>query len=437
MKTKVLAVAIGLALVSCGCSLLEEDATPTVMVAPTFTPADGEGPTPGLAHVESIEILILESFPVQIRVVATGNHPDGCTTIDDVSDSQDGNTFLVTITTVRPGSEACTEALVPFEETISLDVYGLSAGVYTVDVNGITDTFELTVDNVAQPQEGSIGGTVWHDLCASPWGPAPPTPPEGCVELPGGGYQANGVFEAGEPGIAGVVVNLGAGACPSTGAATTTTAANGTYSFTGLAAGTYCVSVDALDPTNETILIPGGWTSPAGDGTVSVAVTVAAGEDRVGVDFGWDYQFLPAPQEGSIGGTVWHDLCAPPWGDPPPTPPEGCVVLPDGGYLANGVLEAGEPGLAGVVVTLGAGACPSTGVATTTTAANGTYSFTGLAAGTYCVSVDALDATNVTILIPGTWTNPPAEVIAGVTVNLAAGEDNLGVNFGWDFQSAP
>jgi len=28
-------------------------------------------------------------------------------------------------------------------------------------------------------------------------------------------------------------------------------------------------------------------------------------------------------------------------------------------------------------------------------------------------------------------------VIAGVTVNLAAGEDNLGVNFGWDFQFAP
>jgi len=32
---------------------------------------------------------------------------------------------------------------VPFQEVISLDVYGLKAGVYNVDVNGIKGTFEL------------------------------------------------------------------------------------------------------------------------------------------------------------------------------------------------------------------------------------------------------------------------------------------------------
>jgi hypothetical protein len=59
----------------------------------------------------------------------------------------------VTITTVRPADQACTEALVPFEEVISLDVRGLDAGTYAVDVNGVRDTFELAMDN-RLPDEG-------------------------------------------------------------------------------------------------------------------------------------------------------------------------------------------------------------------------------------------------------------------------------------------
>ena len=39
---------------------------------------------------------------------------------------------------------------VPFEDTIPLDVYDLPAGAYTVDVNGVTNTFTLDVDNVLE-----------------------------------------------------------------------------------------------------------------------------------------------------------------------------------------------------------------------------------------------------------------------------------------------
>jgi inhibitor of cysteine peptidase len=52
----------------------------------------------GTAVVESIEILVLESFPVQIHVVARGYLPDGCTEIDRVEEKRDGNIFTVTIT---------------------------------------------------------------------------------------------------------------------------------------------------------------------------------------------------------------------------------------------------------------------------------------------------------------------------------------------------
>jgi len=104
----------------------------------------------GKASVESIEVFILESFPVQVRVRVKGNLPDGCTKIDQINKGSnlEDYTLWVEITTIRPKDRACTEALVPFEETVSLDVYGLPAGTYTVDVNGVTDTFTLSVDNV-------------------------------------------------------------------------------------------------------------------------------------------------------------------------------------------------------------------------------------------------------------------------------------------------
>ena len=41
-------------------------------------------PTISLAPVEEIEIVILESFPVQVHVIARGNLPDPCTEISEV-----------------------------------------------------------------------------------------------------------------------------------------------------------------------------------------------------------------------------------------------------------------------------------------------------------------------------------------------------------------
>jgi inhibitor of cysteine peptidase len=110
--------------------------------------APGEYET-GTANVEQVDIMILESFPVQVRVAASGSLPDGCTEINEVNVTQAGQTFDVTITTRRPVDQECTQALVPFEESFPLDVEGLEAGTYTVDVNGVTGTFDLAVDNVS------------------------------------------------------------------------------------------------------------------------------------------------------------------------------------------------------------------------------------------------------------------------------------------------
>ena len=102
------------------------------------------------ANVDRIEILMLESFPVQVHVRATGYLPDGCTKISDISQSREEDTFTVVIMTSRPADAICTQALVLFDEVIPLDVLGLPAGNYIVNVNGVTATFTLTVDNLAR-----------------------------------------------------------------------------------------------------------------------------------------------------------------------------------------------------------------------------------------------------------------------------------------------
>ncbi|MEA3323525.1 MAG: hypothetical protein U9Q37_00040 [Euryarchaeota archaeon] len=103
-----------------------------------------------LANVNDIEILLLESFPVQIHAVARGEHPDSCTKVDKVTTSREGDTFFVTITTSRPADAMCAQVMTPFEEVVVPDVVGLKAGVYTVEVNGVRDTFELQTDNIIE-----------------------------------------------------------------------------------------------------------------------------------------------------------------------------------------------------------------------------------------------------------------------------------------------
>ncbi|WP_293674768.1 SdrD B-like domain-containing protein [Thiolapillus sp.] len=168
-----------------------------------------------------------------------------------------------------------------------------------------------------QPDMGSISGQVRLDT------------------------DADGDFADSDSGLGGVIVVLR----DSTGTivATTTTAADGSYSFNGLAPGNY--SIEESDPAGHSSTAD---TDGANDN--AVAVTLAPGGDSSGNDF------LDTAL-GSIGNYVWHD---------------------DDG---NGVRDTEESGIAGVTVELldGSGAV----VQTTTTDGSGYYGFTGLPAGNY------------------------------------------------------
>jgi uncharacterized surface anchored protein len=171
---------------------------------------------------------------------------------------------------------------------------------------------------VANP--GSISGTVREDLDNNNSGDTP---------------------------IAGVTVQLK----DSTGTVvqTTTTDANGNYTFNNVPAGTYTVVETNKPGYLDVSDIDGGNPN-------SITVTLPAGTSSTGNDF-------VDERTAAIGDKVWLDK------------------------NANGVQDAGEAGIAGVTVKL----LDSTGtvVGTSTTDANGNYQFSNLTPGDYAVQVAA------------------------------------------------
>jgi inhibitor of cysteine peptidase len=126
-----------------------------------ITPADNttgrqgtgeEGYIYSTATVETIQVITLESFPVKVQVEAKGYLPDSCTEIKQIQTQKEENSFNITISTKRPKDAICTQAIVPFNRTIPIDVLGLKAGNYTINVNGIKGSFELAVDNMLNEQ---------------------------------------------------------------------------------------------------------------------------------------------------------------------------------------------------------------------------------------------------------------------------------------------
>jgi hypothetical protein len=137
-----------------------------------------------------------------------------------------------------------------------------------------------------------VTGVVWSDQCESIGvipGEAPPPP--GCVYREGA-YGADGIRQPSEAGIEGVTIRYSPGGCPPSGNGATVwepTGSDGAFAQV-LTPGTYCFWLERAGDANEAVLGEGLLTYPPGgyDAPSNYEVTLAWGEVRAGLDFGWD-----------------------------------------------------------------------------------------------------------------------------------------------------
>ncbi len=102
-------------------------------------------PPSSLAQVESIEVQVWDSFPLQAQVQVKGHLSSGCEQLNASQIQFQADRFVVFLSTTQTQA-ACTTQLQAFEQMISLDITGLPAGPYEVEVNGVSTQFELTED---------------------------------------------------------------------------------------------------------------------------------------------------------------------------------------------------------------------------------------------------------------------------------------------------
>ena len=151
-RSQLLVIVILLTILAAACTPITATPPPILTEVPTAVSA---------ATVNSLDILLLESFPLQVNAVIRGDLPDaGCTKIASVDQVREGNTFRLTLVTTTDPLALCAQALTPFEQVVSLDVLDLPAGTYTVEAGGVQQTFTFDVDNsLEQPVDPDVSPT--------------------------------------------------------------------------------------------------------------------------------------------------------------------------------------------------------------------------------------------------------------------------------------
>jgi hypothetical protein len=200
-------------------------------------------------------------------------------------------------------------------------------------------TNDLTLDaGIYSATTAVVGNYVWYD------------------------EDADGIQDPTEAPISGVLVTLYDNT--NTAVASAVTDANGGYLFTNVTPGTYTIGFEGYPST----LVPTTkGTNPSADDDSNVdpitgrtdAFTVLAGTSNLTLDAG--YKANPI---AGLGNYVWYDI------------------------NENGLQEASEPSISGVVVTLYE-ADGTTVKATAITDGNGAYSFPNLPEGSYVVGFTA------------------------------------------------
>lgn len=108
------------------------------------TSATGKDRTSVTAPIESVDILVLESFPPQYMVHIVSGLPSGCARFEKAEvTGRDGNTVHIRVTNTMPSDPnvACTAIYGTHETNLNIGSDFMSGETYTVDVNGTIAEF--------------------------------------------------------------------------------------------------------------------------------------------------------------------------------------------------------------------------------------------------------------------------------------------------------
>ena len=317
---------------------------------------------------------------------------------------------LYTFTNLLPGSYVV-EFVKPADTVFSPQNQG---GDPAKDSNADTTTGKSGIVTL-------VGGQFDDTIDAGIYTPASPPPPTSASlgNLVWNDTNQNGVQDAGEVGVPNVTVNL----LDTVGNVldTTTTDANGLYTFTNLLPGSYVV--EFVKPGSTVFSPQNQGSDPTKDSNADTTtgksgiVTLVDGQFDDTIDAGI-HTPESTPELASLGDRVWFDT------------------------NKNGLQDAGEVGVPGVLVTLYNSS--DVALATDTTDADGYYLFEKLAPGSYYVifakpqgftftqydvngnGKDAIDSDAQVPALKVTVATPAAEVKLGDKLQYTLSYSNTG-----------
>ena len=92
--------------------------------------------------IENVDVVILESFPMQLHLNVKGYQPDGCDFPVLIEQQGEGNNINVHIYREVPTDVMCAMMLAPYEDTIVLEG-GFESKIVTIKVNEFTVNVDL------------------------------------------------------------------------------------------------------------------------------------------------------------------------------------------------------------------------------------------------------------------------------------------------------
>jgi len=105
-------------------------------------------------QVDDVNIEVGIGSPIPVHAIVSANLPNACAQLGEVRVHRDGTTFFVRLVAYVPAQTDCNPDTLPIRIEIPLNITFAPEGLYVVNVNGATASFDL---NTAPAQTGCSG----------------------------------------------------------------------------------------------------------------------------------------------------------------------------------------------------------------------------------------------------------------------------------------